>query len=298
MGLKSAFDSMKRGGYVIAPWEQFLLSKQDADNDRRANVNAPSSIGGCMRARYYSRKGYGSERLPARTQRIFDNGTYVHIRIQEGLAEAGILVMDEIPVFDSDYEIQGHTDGIIRLSGKELGVLEIKSINSRGFNELHGEKEEHRFQGLCYLHCLEKHRKELQDKYPTKGKFAMSLPKRRKFYESMYDHLKDGRKHTREEKINFQVGLHLKLDKILWECKIPITKVVFLYESKDTQDVKEYVVSTKDKNAQEVIDVMLEECDILNKYVREDEVPPRPEGAKKSSNFCRWCNYKDECFIV
>ena len=298
LGLKSAFESMKRGGYVVSPWESYLLTKQEEDNDRRLNINAPSSIGGCLRSRYYSRMGYGKEKFSARTQRIFDNGSSVHLRIQNDLYHAGILIMDEIPVFDNSYLIQGHTDGIIHLSGKEIGVLEIKSINSRGFSELHSEKEEHRYQGLCYLHCLEKHRVYLREKYKTKGNFLLSRNSRRKFYASMYDHLKSGSKFTKDEKVEFQVKLHMKLDNLLWECSIPITKVVFLYENKDTQDLKEYVVSTRDNGAKEIIDTILSECAYLNKCVSTKVLPPRCEGAKKSSNVCRWCNFKDECFVV
>ena len=96
MGLKSVFDSMKRGGYVIAPWEKYLLAKQEEDNDRKVNVNAPSSIGGCLRARYYARTGKVGGKVPARSERVFNNGTYVHLRIQNDLKEAGILLMDEV----------------------------------------------------------------------------------------------------------------------------------------------------------------------------------------------------------
>lgn len=298
MSLRGVFEMMKRGGYVIAPYEKYLLTKQDEDNDRAFNVNAPSSVGGCLRARFYGRKGFSQERIQARTQRIFDNGSMVHERIQRDLENAEILLMDEVPVFDLDYNIQGHTDGILKLKENELGILEIKSINSRQFGELKSEKEMHRFQGLCYLHCIEKHRKFLRAEYPTKGRFALSTSKRRKKYESLYQHLKGGRKFTREEKIDFQTGLHLKLDKLLYSCENPITKVVFLYENKDTQDLKEFVVSTDDEGARETIEQMLMECSFLNTAIETDTLPERPAGARKDSGGCRFCNYKDECFVL
>ena len=39
MAIKNVFNTMKRGGYVIQPWEKYLLSKQDKNNDRAKNVN-------------------------------------------------------------------------------------------------------------------------------------------------------------------------------------------------------------------------------------------------------------------
>ena len=299
MGLKSAFDSMKRGGYVVAPWEKYLLAKQEEDNDRKVNVNAPSSIGGCLRARYYARTGKVGGKVPARSERVFNNGTYVHLRIQNDLKEAGILLMDEVPVVDLDYNIQGHTDGILKLPNDELGVLEIKSINERGFNELHSEKIEHRYQGLCYLHCIEKHRKELFEEFGSRNvRFILSRTTREKNYAKLYQHLKGGRKFTKDEKIAFQTSLHLSLDSLLISCEKPITKVIFLYENKNTQDVKEYVVSSNDEGAKDIIETILEECSILNYDVENNILPPRIEGARKSCGACRWCDFKDECFVI
>ena len=96
----------------------------------------------------------------------------------------------------------------------------------------------------------------------------------------------------------FQVSLHTQLDNLLVSCKKPITKVVFLYENKNTQDVKEYVVSSTDEGAKEVIENILYECSILNHNVEHHILPPRIEGARKSCGACRWCDYADECFVV
>ena len=46
--------------------------------------------------------------IDARTQRIFDNGTGMHERIQAYLKAEGSLVFDEIPLIDEDLKIQGH----------------------------------------------------------------------------------------------------------------------------------------------------------------------------------------------
>ena len=149
MALKSVFNAMKREGYVIKDLDLYLLSLNGEDNDRAIDVNAPSQIGGCLRSRYYSRTqaSRDTNAVDARTRRIFDNGTKTHERLQQYLEEQGMLLMDEVPVYNATYNIQGHTDGILALGAVEKGVLEIKSINSNGFSNLKTVKEEHRKQG-------------------------------------------------------------------------------------------------------------------------------------------------------
>lgn len=296
-GLQALFDTAKRGGHVIRPLEMYLLKSQNEDNDRAFNVNAPSSIGKCLRARYYSRTGAVKVKNDAKSMRIFGNGHKVHDRLQECLINAGILLMSEVPVLHSDLLIQGHTDGILKLSDSELGVLEIKSINQRQFEELKREKDEHREQGLSYLFCIEQRWKELKDKYKNAWDFAKSRKARRKYYAKFYQHLKGGSKHTRQEKIDFQVDLHMKLDSLLFRCDKPITKVVFLYENKNTQELKEYTVSSEDKGAEKVINRIIDECFYVNECVETGEVPNRCTTSK-SSQVCRFCDYRNECWIL
>jgi hypothetical protein len=92
--------------------------------------------------------------FPSRVLRIFDNGNGVHRRLQRYLERIGILKQAEVRVENSEYEIKGHTDGIIEVGGKE-GVLEIKSINSSGFFSLHEPKPEHLIQLNVYMFCLD-----------------------------------------------------------------------------------------------------------------------------------------------
>lgn len=299
MALSDVFSAMKREGFVIRPLDLYLLSLNKEDNDRAIDVNAPSQVGTCMRARFYARTGEepDANSVDARTRRIFDNGTYYHVRMQEYLKEAGLLLMDEVPVHNYEYNIQGHTDGILKLTAVEDAVLELKSINSKAFTDLKAPKPEHRKQGLVYIFCLEERRKFLQSKYATRTDFDRSLPIRKVQYKKLYQHLKGGRKFTREQKIAFQVSLHVKMDSILYDLKKPITKAIFLYENKDNQELKEYCVSTTEAASKNIMKEILEEYSTLNEYVSSGELPPR-EGRNKSDSLCRWCNYKSACWIV
>jgi hypothetical protein len=298
MGLKAVFSAMKKEGYIVKPLDLYLMSLDAKDADRAVNVNAPSAIGSCLRSRYYSRTGATADpcSIEPRTRRIFDNGTGVHERLQKYLREQGMLLMDEVPIINDDYTIQGHTDGILKLSEKELGVLEIKSINSRGFSELKAEKPEHRKQGLIYLYCLEEQRKYLKKKYATEDKFKLSFMARRRKYAKYYQHLKDGSNFTRKEKIQFQVDLCCQRDEHLYHCDVPLTKVIFLYENKDTQDLKEYCVSSNDSQSKELLLDMLKECAYLDDIIESGEDIPQREGSSRSDIACRWCAYKTECW--
>lgn len=295
MSLKRIFEVMKKEGYVVKDLEAFLLSLSDKDNDRAIDVNAPSQIGRCLRERYYARTGCTSEGvLDPRSKRVLDNGTYVHIRLQEYLKNQGMLLLDEVPVIDDEYNIQGHTDGILGF-GKECAILEIKSINDKGFNELLDAKPDHKMQGLTYVYCIEKRRKYLHSTYRDIDEFLLDEKERNKYYESHYAHLKDGSKHTKEEKIEFQVDLHQMLDYILMGINIPITKCVFLYENKNTQQLKEFCVSSKTDEAEGIINQVLSDCTSLNNAVLRGKIPER-ESKAPSNPMCRWCNFKSECW--
>ena len=286
---------MKKEGYVTAPLDQYLFEQANKPNDRAVNVNAPSQAGKCNRANYYMRKQYPSDgSIDPRTQRIFDNGSYTHERLQTYLLEMELLYMDEVPLINDEYHIQGHTDGFINLTD-EVAILEIKSINDNQFNQLRDAKEEHKRQGLVYLYCAEERRKFLHRTYKTVEEFNASWVTRFEYFEKHYQHMKDGRKYTRKQKIRNEVLLNMLADNILFYTDKPITKVIFLYENKNNQELKEYVVE-RNMTTEPLLTEVLEDYKYLNDCCENDEIPPR-EGTSKSCNTCRWCGYKNECYI-
>lgn len=297
MALKSVFNAMKREGYIIKDLDLYLLSLNEEDNDRAIDVNAPSQIGKCLRQRYYARTGAtrDSNAVDARTRRIFDNGTKTHERLQQYLAEQGMLLMDEIPVVNDFYNIQGHTDGLLAISKVEKAILEIKSINSNGFSQLKTAKEEHIQQGLSYVYCVEERRKFLHNEYDTYEDFEADRDSLMRSYEKYYQHLKGGNKFTRDEKIWFQCDLHYRMDSILMKTNTPITKVIFLYENKDNQELKEFCVSSKEAKSKDITTQILNDCDWLNECVKKGTVPPRCSSTKSCMD-CRFCSFAIECW--
>ena len=112
----------------------------------------PSSLYSPPRELYWHYLEGDTQEFDSRTLRIFDNGHHVHQRLQGYLKEAGILLESEVPVASEEYEIRGHTDGIIKINGME-GLLEIKSMNARNFHSAYEPKPDHLIQVNVYMFC-------------------------------------------------------------------------------------------------------------------------------------------------
>lgn len=125
----------------------------------------PSFISGCEcdRALFYHYRGdQPTDDIDARLQRIFDNGSSMHERVQGMLHDMGILSEEDIEVrieADSNpWKISGYIDGLVkRKKDGEITklVLEIKSINEGGFNYCTRQdkpKKAHRLQAQVYMH--------------------------------------------------------------------------------------------------------------------------------------------------
>ncbi len=297
---KDMFKAMEKTkhSYITGALDLYLMREANKPNDRAVNVNAPSQAGKCKRANYYMRMQYEHDgSIDPRTQRIFDNGTYTHERLQKYLLDMHLLICDEVPVLNEQYNIQGHTDGILDL-GDEIAILEIKSINDRGFSTLKDAKEEHKQQGLIYLYCIEERRNYIHEKYPSREVFFSEscVRERRNYFSTKYQHMKSGSKYTREEKIENEVNLNMILDDILYDTDKPVSKVIFLYENKNTQELREYTVE-RNISTEHILTDLLSGYSYLNECVEKKELPIR-EGSSKSCNMCRWCNYQNECWIV
>jgi len=135
---------------IIQAIESFLGARPR--DQRPIRCFHPSSLHRSPRELYWHYLKGETNKHDARTLRIFDNGHRVHERLQGYLEHAGILLESEVTVESQEYEICGHTDGIIRINGKE-GILEIKSMNARNFHSAYEPKPEHLVQVNVYMYC-------------------------------------------------------------------------------------------------------------------------------------------------
>lgn len=262
---------VKSNGILIPAINTHLLSKNCFDPDRKHGWNSPSGIGNCQRYNYFLRTNTipDTVHIDPRLQRIFDNGTAVHVRLQRYLMKQGILLDDEAPLFNEEYQIMGTTDGLL-LDGDSLAVLEIKSINSNSFKYLMDAKDEHKEQASVYMFCLNEMRKEI-----LRGN-RLTLEQS---YLNKLSYLSDEKREDRFNRFKGTLDLLEKYPK-------PITKVIFLYESKDTQELKEFpLIDNKEE-----IKKALDKFKSINNAVLSGEIPPVETSFK-----CNSCVYKSRC---
>lgn len=270
----------------VAPKNDFLvpaienvLKNKVAGKDRNHGWNSPSGVSNCCRLTYFMRKGVEADYKAnePRLQRIFDNGTCVHLRLQNYLLKSGVLLDDEAPLFNSEYKIMGTTDGLL-LDGNTLAVLEIKSINAYGFNALKDAKDEHKLQASIYLFCLNELRKDI-----LRGK---RKELENAYLEKLNSFLVGDKHNTKAEKVEKQFKSFCKTLDLLEKYPKPLKKVIFLYESKDTQELKEFCFT----DIMGVLNEALKKFSYLNDCVETNTVPPM----EKSFN-CNGCRFREVC---
>ena len=114
---------------------------------------SPSVIGGCERAASFSFVGIrGAKKIDPKTELIFDNGDWVHRKFQAmfedmervlGRDRIRVLGIEERIMYPELY-ITGYLDIAVKIkvNGKWVKVvIDIKSINARGFAQLEASHE-------------------------------------------------------------------------------------------------------------------------------------------------------------
>ena len=141
--------------------DEWLLKSIDTHLEkttRRTNVGVfyPSSLGNpCDRFLYLAYNGDLPEQtISPELQRIFDCGDALGYRFEKYFEKMGILISTESQVKCEDTKMSGRIDFIIKHEGiQDRAVIELKSINSRGFKALLDRpKPEHVIQTQIYLH--------------------------------------------------------------------------------------------------------------------------------------------------
>ena len=119
----------------------------------RVGVFYPSSLGSpCDRFLYNSYNGLVQEQIiDSNTRRIFDCGDYLGHRYEKYFEKMGVLLGTEIALKCDDPPISGRLDFLIKHEQHGAAIVELKSINKRGFVALAKPKDDHYQQIQFYL---------------------------------------------------------------------------------------------------------------------------------------------------
>ena len=127
-------------------------------NSSRVGVFYPSMLGNeCDRYLYLAFRGkLPQQEIGSVTQRIFDTGSSLADRMTKYFEKMEILKGREIPVKCDAPPISGRADFLLAHEEHIEIVLELKSINDKGFEALKNRpKREHTVQLQIYLHILQ-----------------------------------------------------------------------------------------------------------------------------------------------
>src|SRR3989344_9561479 len=129
--------------------DKFYLDKQ---RDREQRHFYITDAGKCGRSIFFKFKNAPREAMEPRILRLFDHGDHIHQLIMRSLLSTRDIhiVASEVDIPPQEI-ISGRADAILS-DGKELYVLDIKSMNSMGFKSMKEPKEENVEQVQLYLH--------------------------------------------------------------------------------------------------------------------------------------------------
>lgn len=288
--LKNLKDTYKRRDVLLPRIERHVLKKAQEPSTRRDDVMHPSEMAKsdwCGRHDFYRMTGVPAnykKRSPSfRLENVFDYGHSVHSKYQRWLTEMGVLwgtwvckecgyswVGDtpaccdrcagfkvrykEVSLSSEDLMISGHSDGVVLLDDV-YRMIEIKTV---GISTL-------RFEAYNLFDQYQTERLTPEELW-----FLIKRP--------FATHIRQG-----------QIYLHLAHSQY---PELNIEEIVFIYEWKPTQEVKEFVV----KYNPELISRTLASAEEVSCSVRKGTVPERPEWAGKDERTCSSCEYRSTCW--
>lgn len=129
--------------------DKFYLDRQ---KDREQHHFYITDAGKCPKAVFFKFKNVPRKEIEPNILRLFDHGDHIHQLIMKPLLSIREIhvVASEVNIPPQDL-ISGRADAIIS-SGKEMFVVDIKSMNSMIFRSLEQAKEENIDQIQLYLH--------------------------------------------------------------------------------------------------------------------------------------------------
>lgn len=196
----------------------------------------PSSVGRCLRETTYRMLKYPATPKSGTNLQVLENGNSFHQRMEDTLADMGIMVAPELSLKDESLCIYGRSDAIVWNFLDDAFEEEEDTSNQI---ELYNTKDE-------VIYVGPKNRVLLVDFKSIQDKSFNKLPKK---------------KPKKEHEMQLQLYFYLT----------GINKGILYYENKNNQQTTEYVIERNDK----IISDVLEEIKYCVDLAKQRELAPR-----------------------
>jgi CRISPR/Cas system-associated exonuclease Cas4 (RecB family) len=237
--------------------EQMKANNQEESTKHDPCKFYPSSVGKCLRSIVYQMQGYESKQMDGRFLLICENGTYFHERTEKLFATTGLLIAPEVSFRVPELRLSGRSDALIK------NFLSHKP--SDNIVKLYEPAKEDGESTLLY-------------EGPDNGVIIVEL---KSISDSGFNYL--NRTGAKEAHI-MQLTLYMHI--------MGIKQGMLLYENKNTQEMKEFIIGYDADLAQKII----EKIKSANKHVDEKTLPPKE--FERTDFECRYCDYADLCWPV
>jgi CRISPR/Cas system-associated exonuclease Cas4 (RecB family) len=285
-------EARKAPNLVLGDVQEFLLKRSTAPSDRRQDVVHPSEMAKsdwCLRETVYRLQGNEPKSTgnSFTLENIFDEGHSIHDKWQQRFWDMGILGGDwrciQCKHRWSDTSPQGCPE--CKAGASFLRYLEVP-LDAEDSHRTVGHEDG----AFPHLKAL------LEIKTIGEGTVRFDNPE----ILAKHTHELDGRKiidmkgvwksitgpfpsHIRQTMIYLFIARLMGMD---------VDKVVFIYEFKATQEVKEFVLKYNERLANRLMDKAL----TVKKHAEEGTLPDRFEGARKDRRPCSNCPFKELCW--
>lgn len=280
---KNYKESLKNKGRLIPLVEEQIISNYEDRNSHRDTEHLhPSEISKkdwCPRSSWY--KITGAHASPDSTSfnrlNIFEEGHAIHNKWQTWLWKAGVLYGNWFcETCENKWEALA-PDSCPGCSGTNLHYREVPIHNDRYrlLGHADGIIEDSKGKALIEIK-------------------SVGLGTIRWEHKALYNAYSSGELKFEEiwKNIKKPLASHIRQGSLYMFCT-GIDTIIFIYEWKPTQEVKEFVVNYQP----ELIADVLAGCDIVIKHLDSGKTPPRPDWAyDELSSGCKFCPYKKVCW--
>lgn len=286
--LKRMKETYKSDDVLIPALQRHVMRQaQEDDPDRDSKVIHPSDMVNddwCGRHDYYRIVGTERERKGNNPSFNMENaylaGHEIHDKYQNWMWELGVLY-GQFGCRHCGHRFDAKSPQVCEQCGSDrLSYREVQLIRPPFLIHGHGDGAVHDLDGFTGL---------VEIKSIGVGTLRIEAPR-------MYNRYVDGNETLDEMwmKINRPFPKHMKQGQLyLWLAWPRYEKIVFVYESKFNQKVKEFVISYNPK----LILPLIETAKEVSQGVRAGEPPDRPVWAVDMQvKGCRNCPYRNTCW--